>query len=862
MKGGFAAVLGLLMPGLAIGQGLPEALSPVPAAEAEDTQDVIAAPVVAQGIVGRVDITGLVRVEPAAVLAAIDLHDGDTLTPEAIAEDIRSVWASGFVDDVVVHIEPMDDSDQVVLRFEVEENDDSRNLIDGNKKIDDEGLNEVIDIVPFSVLNDAEVKRNVDRIREKYIEKGFYLVEVEPQVREVGDQLVQLTFDVTEHKKVLVQTVDITGNDNIPDRKIRRFLQTKQAGIVPWLTSSGTFNEMALEADLQIIRSVFLEEGYVDVQVDPPQVYLSPDKRFIYITVNVTEGPRFMLGALKSQGYFVLEVGLTQEAVFQIVEGRTAKVMSVRWTQALAKSPEGETPEGWETGGRTFLRFDPDHPPMTEGDWFKLTDLQLTMTEIGDLYGDQGYAFANVVPITETDPETGIVDITFDIQKGQKVSIARIDITGNDPTYDKVIRREIPINEGDVYSGSALAEARQRIERLGYFEEVRISTPKGAKPDTLDMKVDVVEQPTGSFSVGAGFSNIENFMLTANISKNNFLGLGYIMSAAANISQLRQQGNLQLYDPYFLDSRWTLRVDGYSIARQYIENEYQRGGSIAVGRYLDARDDMRLVFDYTVEDTGLESLDAYKEQLLGGQLYRNGLTSTGGLSVIVDKRNNRIQATRGVYATASANLSGGIRRGDTEELMSIFGGEFNFYELKANFRAFYPLVEKEWLIFKYNGTLGRIQSTDGTVVPYIHRYRAGGINSVRGYNWFSLGPFIRASGYEGSSSNLFVGSDDPTSAEDRLVVGGTQTWINNFELEVPIVKQAGISTVVFFDAGNAFGDPWGEGSINPTLLRMSYGFGVRWFSPMGPLRFEWGFPIKPNPDERPAVFDFSIGSLF
>ena len=166
------------------------------------------------------------------------------------------------------------------------------------------------------------------------------------------------------------------------------------------------------------------------------------------------------------------------------------------------------------------------------------------------------------------------------------------------------------------------------------------------------------------------------------------------------------------------------------------------------------------------------------------------------------------------------------------------------------------------MIFKYNGTIGRIQSTDGTVVPYIHRYRAGGINSVRGYDWFSLGPYIRASGYKGAGSNIFAGSDDPTSAEDRLVVGGTQTWINNFELEIPIVPQAGISTVFFFDAGNSFGDPWGTGHINVSDLRMAYGFGVRWFSPMGPLRFEWGFPVNPRPDERQAVFDFSIGSLF
>jgi outer membrane protein insertion porin family len=454
------------------------------------------------------------------------------------------------------------------------------------------------------------------------------------------------------------------------------------------------------------------------------------------------------------------------------------------------------------------------------------------------------------------------MNIVFQIQKGKKVRIDRIDIIGNDPTIDKVVRREIPIAEGDWYTGSGIEEARMRLMRLGFFEDVNITTPRAKNMDELDLKVDVVEQPTGSFSVGAGFSNLENFMFNANISKNNFLGRGYTMSVAANLSSVRQQGNLQIYDPYFLDSRWTLRVHGYSISRQFIEDEYQRGGSLAVGRYLDKRDDLRLEFNYTFEDTGLTSIDAYKEKLLGGQLYRNGLTSTAGISFVADKRNNRIQPTRGLYTVLSANLSGGFSN-DSDQLVSLLGGDFNFYELKLNMRLYKPLVESEMLIFRYNGTLGHLGSTDGQVIPYIHRYRAGGINSIRGYNWFSLGPSLRAQGANSNSTqSIFSGSDDPESAEDRLVVGGTQTWINNVEIESPILRAAGVSLVVFFDAGSAFGDPWGNGTINFSDLRLSYGGGIRWVSPMGPLRFEYGIPINRRPGERESVFDFSMGSLF
>ncbi len=825
-------------------------------------QDIDAeAPSTLEGKVVDVRLQGLKNVEEAAILATVATRAGTILNPRTIRRDVKAIYQSGFVDDVVVDVQQAPEG--LVVTFLIDEKPAIRDVkLSGNKKLDEDALFEVIDITSFSVLNEADLKANIRRMRDKYLEKGFYLVEIEPVIREVGDDMVELTFEIVEHRKVLVQKVEITGNENIPDRKIKKFLQTREAGILPWLSNSGTFNEFAVQDDVQIVRQVLMEEGYYEAEAEPAQVYLSPDKRFIHVTINVNEGTRYKLGKLKVEGDFVEEEGLTREAAQQVIAGQTARDLHDRWAKARAEVGEGAPlPEGWEQPSREILNFDPGHPAMEVGDWFKLSVLQATMAEISDLYGDQGYAFANVIPDARPDPETGVMDITFRIQRGEKVRIGRIDISGNAPTFDKVIRREIPINEGDIYSGSAIRESKQRLDRLGYFEEVRITTPRADAPDELTMKVDVSEQPTGSFSVGAGFSNIENFMFTMNVSKNNFLGLGYVMSTAAQLSRQRQQWNLQLFDPYFLDTRWTLSLNGYSIDRQFIENEYQRGASISVGRYLDRRDDMRHTFDYTYENTGLRNLDSYKLRMLGGQLYRNGITSTGGLSFILDKRNNRIQPTRGVYTTASVALSGGFRS-DEDTLTQVFGGDFNFLESKANLRVYQPLIESEMLIFQANMSVGHILSTDGSVLPFIHRYRAGGITSVRGYDWFTLGPQIRASGFKDSAQTIFQGTEDPRGPDDRLIVGGTESWINNFEVVSPIIRQAGISTVVFFDAGNAFGDVWGNGHLNPLELRTAYGFGVRWLSPMGPLRFEYGIPINPRPDERRGVFDFSIGNLF
>ncbi|MFN7142820.1 MAG: outer membrane protein assembly factor BamA [Myxococcota bacterium] len=832
------------------------ALLSVPAVHAE-------APAPVEGVVADVQITGNKRVEEAALLDVVRLRAGETLEDWKIQRDINAIWDTGYVDDVVVRAVPAPDG-KVIVRFEVNEKPAVRSWnIQGAKKIKEDDLKEAVDIEEFTVPSESRIAANVKAIKDKYLEKGFFLAEVEPIITPVGDDLVELTFKVTEHRKVVIQKIDITGNENVPDAKLKRFMQTKAGGILPWLTSSGTFIQENLENDVYVLRSVYLEEGYVDAQVDQPKVFLSPDKRYIYVTIHVNEGPRYRLGKVSIEGDFVPSEGLTEGAVRALVEGKNLRDVQ----EAYERDVEAGKDIGpdWEPNvKRRPLDFRPENTPLRTGDWFKLTNLQNTMQRIGDLYGDQGYAFANATPIPQPDPDAKIVDVVIDIQRGEKMKVGRINITGNDPTFDKVVRREIPINEGDVFKGSAQREARERLERLGFFETVEISTPRGEGTDVLDMNVNVTERPTGSFSVGAGYGSADSFLLTANIQKSNFLGLGWVVSLAGNISARTKQGNVSFFDPHFLDSQWTLRVDGFYNQREYIENEYQRGGSLSIGRYLDKRDDVRIALDYTFEDVGLLSLDDYKERLFGGQLYRNGLTSSLGISLDIDKRNNRINATRGFKASLSTELAGGFRL-DEDTVLSIFGGDFNFWETRANFRFYQPIIAKnDWLVFKYNGSIGHMESTDGTIIPYIHRYRAGGILSIRGYDPYSLGPSIRASGFRDYDQNrsVFQGTDDPAAADDRLVVGGVNTWINNFELESPILKSAGISVVAFFDAGNTFGDPWGDGPINPLDLRMAYGFGVRWFSPIGPLRFEWGFPINPREDERKAVFDFTIGSAF
>jgi outer membrane protein insertion porin family len=795
-------------------------------------------PATAEGDVVRVSVQGTKRIEEATVLAAIHLRSGQIVTPEKVRRDLKSVHATGFFDDV--RVEVVDEGGGVAVIFTVVEKPAVRDVvIAGNKKIDEEDIREVLDIRAFAVLNDADVKANTERIRDLYVEKGYFLVDVEPVVEVVNEGQVQLTFQIEENRKVVIHSIEFNGNDNVPDARIRRFMQTRPGGVVPWLTSKGAFRRELLDQDVYTMRFVFMEEGYVDVRIDEPRVYLSPDKRYIYISINIEEGPRYFLGEIDVMGDFSPEEGLTREAALEIVAGKPVPdIQEEQWREATGKKKE-------------IFDFGARGPTLETGEPFQYTVMQAVVENIATLFKDQGYAFTNVVPLPQTDPETQTVDLLFQVDRGEKMRVGRINVTGNDPTFDKVVRREVLVNEGDVYRGSLIQASKARLQRLGYFEEVIVSTPRGEGDRVLDLNINVAEQPTGSFSFGLGYSNLENLVVTGNIAKNNFLGLGYTLSAAVNWSRLRKQWNVSVFDPYFLDTRWTLQVNAYNITRQFQLDEFQRGGSLSIGRYLDRSDDVRMSVEYTFEDVGLTSLPSPQLLMLGGELYRNGFTSSIGLGLTVDKRNNRIRPTKGIYSSAALEMAGGFRISD-KEVLNLMGGDFFFLEGRFNFRLYQPILRgNDLLVFRWNTTLAHIQSTDGKVIPYIHRFRAGGINSVRGYDWFSLGPTIRS-----------TISDDPVRADDKLVVGGTSSWINNFEVEAAIVPAAGITGVVFFDAGNAFGDPWGEGPINPLHLRFSFGAGVRWTSPIGPLRFEYGIPINPREGERKAVFDFSIGSFF
>lgn len=766
-----------------------------------------------------IQVAGIEKVETEAILDNIKVRTGDILRTEATAQAIRDIFRLRYFQDVRVEAEAVEGG--VILVITVVEKPAIREVkLKGNKKVTVEDIKEVMTVKAFSILDEAKVRSTVTAVEDLYLEKGFFLAEIDVVYDAGATNEVTVTFDITEGKKVLVKRIDLVGNEALKDQYIKQRLQTKISGPIPGPDGQGTYRRDVLETDTEIIAYLYSAFGYVEADVGRPEVFLSPDKRWIYVTVHIDEGPQYRVGTIDFRGDLDPELGLSPEELEELIKTKPGEIYN--------RAQIGE-------------------------------DVQ----KIVDAWSEHGFAFANVIPLPRQDRDRKVIDLVFDISKGEVVYLEDVVITGNLATWDKVIRREVSIIEGEKFRGRAIEETRRRLMRLGYFEDVKITTPRGDGENKLDLAIDVTEKPTGTFSLGAGFSSVESFVFTANVSRQNFLGLGYTMALNANLSLGRnlvengffngdnsqQNISVQFIDPYFLDTRWTAAFSLFAVNRNVFVNEFSRGFNISFGHYLDKANDAQFSLRYSLEDRGLNGLLQSQKERYGGQLYRSGTKSSLTASISWDKRDDRIAPTNGFYLNGSLEWAGGFRVDENRNL-NLLGGDFRFLKLQGNARFFKDLGTP-LVVFRYNLSVGWIYSTDGTIVPFTERYRSGGINSIRGFSPLSLGPRIR-----------HIVNSDPNHSSRTSAVGGTMSLVQNVEIEFPLIPPAQVRGVVFLDAGNAFGGLYGNEPFRFEEIRLSAGFGVRWNSPMGPLRFEWGFPLAPKPGERSQVFEFTIGSFF
>jgi outer membrane protein insertion porin family len=763
--------------------------------------------------VAGIVVEGNRRVEVEAVKNAISTRPGQPVDVRKLDEDIKSVMKLGFFSDLVV--EERGDPEHPTLVFRVVEKPAVRETrIEGNEDLSKDDLKDTIEVKPYSIYDPTLARRTVKKIQDKYVEKGFYLAEVTFRADPQPDNQVDVVFVVNEHAKVQVKSIQIVGNRHVSRDDLLSVMQTQEGGYLSFLTSAGTYREEVFQHDLAMMQGIYADRGYIYAKLAKPSVALSPDKRFLYLTVRIDEGEQFRVGKIDFSGELLHD----KSELFKLVQVRT-------------------------------------------GELFARSQIQKDLFAVADLYRDDGYAYANVNPETKVDNAARIVDLTYDIQPGRKVYFERIDISGNTKTRDKVIRREMRIYEGELYSQTGINRSKQRVTALGYFEKVEITTEKGSADDRMVAKVSVKEKSTGTFQIGAGFSSYENFILTGQISQNNFLGWGQTVSLQVQWSSIRQLGQIQFVEPYFLDTKWTFAFDLYATEGYYMTFTRRAiGGAMTWGYELNgladvlpwtaALEDLRLFATYTNEYVTVWPSGTDIEL---ANRFRSGTTSALRFSLQWDKRDNRLFPSKGTYQSISAEIAPPALAPS-----GIFGNSVNlFTRYTLDSRFYYPLF---WgIVARAKVNAGFISNWDDQhPIPISELYYLGGINSVRGYRLLSLAP-----------STLVGASRRPDTDLMTFTTGGNKQLTINLELEFPLFDKIGIKGVVFYDLGNAFAPgTWSDPAVSLSLYK-SFGFGFRWFSPLGPLRFEWGIPIDRRRDplsgafiDSAVDFQFTIGNFF
>jgi outer membrane protein insertion porin family len=804
--------------GAANASGNAPASQPVlPTSELEAARDLT--------IIG-IDVAGNRRVTSQDILTYLHERVNDAFVPERLSQDVRELWNSGFFDDVEVDLGRTDAG--VRLRFTVRERANVTLVdIDGNDAIDDDDIQEAIELKANTILSYPAINRSVQKIRDMYAEKGYFLAEVESEVVPQRNNEVRVRFTVRENSQVSVRRVNFLGNEHISDDELREAMITGNGGLMS-LGSGGVFRQDAFERDVTMVSALYYDKGFLQVSVATPRIMLTPDRAGIEVTLAIDEGPRFRIRELR---------------VFE-------------------KGPDGREVE--PINGRRNLRM---MVHAESGDYFNRAALMDDLQRIRTLYRDHGFASVEANPETRLDAENREVDVVVPVIRGPLVHFERIEFRGNSKTRDKVLRRELEIAEGDTFSESKLDSSRKRVTALGYFERADVTTEQGSSPEKMNVYFEVGERPTGTFQIGAGFSSIENFIATAQIQQANLFGGGQSLALQAQVSGLRQLVNVRFFEPYFLDSRFNASIELYDQLFRYTDFSQGRlGGSFTLG-YPLVMPRLYASLTYVGEQVSVSTgttanffgsstaLSVFRRLPLAN-LFNDGFTSAFRPALTYDSRDNRLFPTGGIYL-----------RGSTELASSVFGSHNEYLRHQLTGRFYYPLTS--WLTFKVNTETGYVTSPNKEGVPIFARTFLGGIFDVRGFPFRSIGPRIP-----------LTSNTDPNSfpLANGANIGGNLSYYQNIELEFSIFDAVGIKGVVFTDAGNAWNternycdattsryavtSPCFSFPSSLTNLRTSYGFGVRWFSPMGPLRFEWGFPFKPLPYEQPSDFEFTIGNFF
>jgi outer membrane protein insertion porin family len=728
-------------------------------------------------------VEGLQRVESGTVFASLPFRIGDLYNDESGAAAIRALFALGLFKDVRL------DTQGDVLVVIVEER-PSISIVEwvGLKEFDKDVLVKALKEVGLAEgrpFDKALADKAEQELKRQYITRSLYGAEVVTTVTPVERNRVKLTFTVTEGGPSKIKEIRINGSQNFSESTLKEQFNLDVGGWLSWYTKSDRYSRTKLNADLETLRSYYLSRGFLEFRVDSTQVAISPDKQDISITINVTEGERFVVSGVKLEGNY-----LGKDDEFK----------------AIVKIGLGQ-PYNAETVAETTKAF-------------------------SDYFGKFGFAFARIDVRPEIDRLNNRVSFVLVAEPSRRAYVRRINVTGNNRTRDEVIRREFRQLESSWYDGDKIKLSRDRVDRLGFFTEVNIETQEvPATSDQVDLIISVVEKPTGSVTLGAGFSSTEKIALNFGIRQENAFGSGNYLATEINTSRYNRTIVVSTTDPYYTPDGISRTIDLFHrTSRPYLGdlNAYSLVSSGAGMRFgVPFSEIDRVFFGANLEQTsirpGTNLPNAYVEYM-----QQFGYTSTS-LPLTIgwarDGRDSALVPTQGVLQRFNSDLS--------------ISGDSRYIRTNYQIQQYTPITKKYTLAL--NADIGYGQGLSNRPYPLFKNYFVGGLGSVRGFQQSSLGP-------SNSSNTLFL--------------GGAKKIVFNAEVLAPFPGAGNDRTLrlfAFADAGKAFGE---SEKISLSELRSAVGIGLSWISPMGPLRFSYALPMKRQDTDKIQRLQFQIGTSF
>jgi outer membrane protein insertion porin family len=718
-------------------------------------------------VIRDVRVEGNRRVQEAVILGRVKSTVGATFNPTLLSEDIKAIFGLGFFDDVQMRVDDFEGGVKIV--FVVTERPFVRDLdFAGYKKSDRETLQEKIDIKLGSVYNPVDVQRAVEKLRDYYEDEGYFEVQITPTVDRFSDGDVRLVFNIVEGRQVSIDKIVFRGNQGLTDDQLKDAMETKER---QYFVLRGKAQRQRLEIDVDRLIAFYNDHGFIQARVESTDFAIDRERALVTITIAVVEGPQFKVGEVKITGATLL--------------------------------PE-----------REILR----QIRLRPGDVFSVTRARDSVQGILNLYSAIGRASADVNPKREQLTSANVINMTFEISEGPEVYVERININGNVRSQDRILRRELPLREGELYTLQKRDRARQRLVNLGYFESVAVSTQPGSDKTKIVVNVDVVERATGLFSIGGGYSSVDSLVGTLDLAQRNFLGRGWEVAIRIRAGAETQQGTLSFTEPWLFDRPLSAGFDIYKNIREYDDYTYDTTGVLLRlshpfleywrwhTNYRFSRDDIS-----DISEAASPSLRAEEGVTL---------TSAIGLSLTRDSRDFVVAPTKGAQTALNLDFAG-------------LGGDAKFIKLTGLQTYFFPIWFGHIIGLRAQGGYGWGWSTDP--LPLFERFFLGGPNSIRSFQFHDLSP-VDSQGFK---------------------TGGTSEILGNAEYVIPL--PFAFRVAAFFDIGQVYGFTT---PFDITDLRKAAGGGIRWQSPFGPIRVDYGVNLDRRPGEDFGAFHFSVGSPF